>query len=221
MKDVHWGPRQEGGAVFIQIVQGRAVDPPGLRSELDRWQRQLATDADGWLGSTAGTTDDGWSVVVLHFASEQQARRNSDRPEQRAWWREASQHLGEVTLHDAPTVHLFGGGRSDLAGFVQVIQGHIDDLERMASLGGDQEEVLAREAPHVLGVTVAEHADRQGDFTQIVYFTSEQDAWRFEQEPPTQGDEPAQEERRSLMTNLRSFALRHPQLLIPPIVVTY
>jgi hypothetical protein len=118
-------------------------------------------------------------------------------------------------------VRLFGDGRSDLAGYVQVIQGHIDDLERMVSLGGDQEEVLAREAPHILGVTVAEHADRSGDFTQILYFTSEQDAQRFDPEPLTDADEPAQQERRSLMTNLRSFDLQDPQLLVPPVVVTY
>ncbi len=207
--------------MFIQVIQGRAIDPAGIHKELDRWLRQLAVDADGWLGSTAGTTEDGWTVVVVHFASEAQARRNSNRPEQRVWWRQASQHLGEVALHDAPTVHLYRDGRSDLAGFVQVIQGHSDDLERMASLGGDQEVVLAREAPHVLGVTVAEHADRPGDFTQVVYFTSEQDAQNFEQDPPTEGDEVAQEERRRLLTNLRSFDLRHPQLLEPPQVVTY
>jgi hypothetical protein len=207
--------------VFIQVMQGQALDPPGIHRELSRWQRQLATDADGWLGATAGVTEDGWSVVVMHFESETQARRNSDRPEQRAWWREASQHLAEVAFHDAPKVHLFGDGRSDQAGYVRVIQGHVDDLERMASLGGDQEDLLAREAPHILGVTVAEHADRPGDFTQIVYFTSEQDARRFEREPPTGADEPAQEERRRLMTNLRSFDLRQPQMLVPPVVVTY
>jgi hypothetical protein len=207
--------------MFIQVIQGRALDPAGIRRELNRWQRQLATDADGWLGATAGVTEDGWSVVVMHFDSEQQARRNSDRPEQRAWWREASRHLGEVAFHDAPKVVLFGDGRSDLAGYVQVIQGHIDDLERMASLGGDQEEVLGREAPHILGVTVAEHAHRPGDFTQILYFTSEQDARRFEPEPLTDADELAQEERRGLMTSLRSFDLREPQMLVPPVVMTY
>jgi hypothetical protein len=207
--------------VFIQVIQGRALDPPGIRKALDRWQRQLAVDADGWLGSTAGTTEDGWSVVVVHFASEEQARRNSDRPEQRAWWREASRYLGDIALHDAPKVNLFLDGRSDQAGFVQVIQGHTDDLERVASLGRDREETMAEEAPHILGVTVAEHADRSGDFTQIVYFTSEQAAQLFAPEPPTRTDEPAQEERRSLMTNLRSFDLQDPQMLIPPVVVTY
>jgi hypothetical protein len=156
----------------------------------------------------------------MHFDSEQQAHRNSDRPEHRAWWLEAAQHLSEVAFHDAPTVRLFGDGRSEGAGYVQVIQGHINDPERMASLGGDQE-ILAGEAPHILGVTVAEHADRPGDFTQILYFTSELDAQRFAPEPPTQTDEPAQEERRRLMTNLRSFDLQDPQVLIPPVVVTY
>jgi hypothetical protein len=47
-------------------------------------------------------------------------------------------------------VHRFGDGRSDLASYVQVIQGDVDDLERMASLGGDQEEVPARERTGVL-----------------------------------------------------------------------
>jgi hypothetical protein len=211
----------KGRTMFIQVIQGRATNPPGIRRDLGRWQRQLAADADGWLGSTAGITDDGWSITVVRFASEAQARRNSDRPEQREWWRDASQHLARVALHDAPKVHLYRDGGSDEAGFVQVIQGHSDDLERMASLGRDQEQVLAREAPHILGMTVAEHADRRGDFTQTVYFTSEQDARRAEQEHPTEADEPAPQEPRSLMTNLRYFDLRDPQMLSPSGIHTY
>jgi hypothetical protein len=65
-------------------------------------------------------------------------------------------------------------------------------------------------------MTVAEHADRSGDFTEIVYFTSEQDAQRFEPAPPAEADEPVQEERRRLMTELRCFDLRDPQLLSRP-----
>jgi hypothetical protein len=201
--------------MFIQIIQGRATNPPGIRRDLGRWQRQLAAGADGWLGSTSGITEDGWSVSVIRFASAEHARRNRERPEQREWWRDASQHLARIVSRDAPTVHAYGDGGADQAGFVQVIQGHSDDLERMASLGRDQEQALAREAPHVLGVTVAEHADRPGDFTQIVYFTSEQDARRYDQDPAIEEDEPAQVERRRLMTNLRSFDLRDPQLLTP------
>ena len=104
---------------------------------------------------------------------------------------------------------------------MQVIQGHSDHLERMASLARDQDEVLAREAPHILGVTVAEHADRPGDFTQILYFTSEQDARSYDQDPAIEEDEPAQEERRRLLTSLRFFDLRDPQLLNPSDTPTY
>jgi hypothetical protein len=205
--------------MFIRVIQGRATNPPGIRRDLGRWQRLLAADADGWLGSTTGITEDGWSITAVRFASEAHARRNSNRPEQRMWWRDASQHLARVAVHDAPKVHTYRDGGADQAGFVQVIQGHSDDLERMASLGRDQEEVLAREAPHILGVTVAEHADRPGDFTQIVYYTSEQDARQFE--PPAEADETGQQQRRSLLTNLRSFDLRDPQMLSPSNVYTY
>jgi hypothetical protein len=207
--------------MFIQVIQGRATNPPGIRRDLGRWQRQLAADADGWLGTTTGITDDGWSITVIRFASEAQARRNRDRPEQREWWRDAAQHLAQVAVHDAPKVHSYRDGGVDEAGFVQVLQGHSDDLEGMASLGRDQEEVLAREAPHILGMTVAEHADRPGDFTQIVYFTSEQDARRFQQGPPAEADEPVLEHLRSLMTDSRSFDLRDPQLLSPSDAPTY
>jgi hypothetical protein len=207
--------------MFIQIIQGRATNPPGIRRDLGRWQRQLAADADGWLGTTTGITEDGWSITAVRFASEAQARHNRDRPEQREWWRDASQHLARVVVHDAPKVHTYRDGGSDQAGFVQVIQGHSDDLERMASLGRDQEEILARDAPRILGMTVAEHADRPGDFTQIMYFTSEQDARRFEQERSAEADEPVLEQLRSLMTDSRSFNLRDPQLLSPSDVQTY
>jgi hypothetical protein len=206
--------------MFIQVIQGRATNPPGIRRDLGRWQRQLAADADGWLGSTTGITDDGWSITVIRFASEEQARRNSDRPEQQEWWRDASQHLARVTLHDAPKVHTYRDGGSDQAGFVQVIQGHTGVMERMVSLGRDQA-VQAGESPHVLGMTLAEHADLPGDFTQTVYYTSEQDARRFEQEPLAEAGEPARKELRDLATDLRYFDLREPQMLSPSDIQTY
>jgi hypothetical protein len=207
--------------MFIQIIQGRATNPPGIRRDLGRWHRQLAVGADGWLGSTAGITDDGWSISVVRFASEEQARRNRDRPEQREWWRDAAQHLARIVSHDAPTVHIHQDGGSDEAGFVQITQGHTDDLERMVILERDQQEVLARNAPHVLGMTLAEHADRPGDFTQTVYFTSEQDARRAEQERSGKAYEPALDELSSLKTDLRTFDLRDPQMLSPSDTPTY
>jgi hypothetical protein len=207
--------------MFIGVIQGRATNPPGIRRDLGRWQRQLAAGADGWLGSTTGITEDGWSITVVRFASEEQARRNRDRPEQREWWRDASQHLARVVSHDAPTVHSFRDGGADHAGFVQILQGHSDDMERMVNLELDQEEVLAQSSPHVLGMTLAEHADRAGDFTKTVYFTSEQDARSSEEERSGKPAVPALDELGSLVTNLRSFDLRDPQMLSPSDTPTY
>jgi hypothetical protein len=207
--------------MFIQVIQGRATNPPGIRRDLGRWQRQLAAGADGWLGTTTGITEDGWSMSVIRFASGDHAHRNGERPEQREWWRDASQHLARVVFHDASRVHTYLDVGSDEAGFVQIIQGRTDDMERMVSLGRDQEAVLARDAPYVLGMMLAEHDDRPGEFTKTTYFSSEQDARRAEQEPSATADEPALKEQRSLMLDLRYFYLRDPQMLSPTDAPTY
>jgi hypothetical protein len=52
-------------------------------------------------------------------------------------------------------------------------------MARLAALGRAREQTLAEQAPHILGMTVAEHADRRGDFTQTVYFTSQEEARWF------------------------------------------
>ena len=200
--------------MFIQVIQGRVTDPDGIRGALDRWKVELQPGAEGWLGSTSGITEDGRFIAVVRFGSEELARRSSDRPEQDAWWIEASRHLTEVAFHDSTRVHTYREGGSDQAGFVQVIQGHSDDMERLAALGRAQEAVMAERAPHILGMTVAEHADRPGDFTQTVYFTSEEDARRFERERPAEAD-PDMAEVFSLMGDLRYFDLREPRLDSP------
>jgi hypothetical protein len=197
--------------MFIQVIQGRATNPDGIRGELDRWRAELAPGAEGWLGSTGGITDDGRFIGVVRFQSEELARRNSDRPEQGAWWSELSKHLAEVVFHDSARVHTYKEGGSDQAGFVQVIQGHTEEMERLAELGRAQEQTLANQAPHILGMTVAEHADRPGDFTQTVYFTSEEEARRFERERPAESEP----EILGLMRDLRYFDLREPWLDSP------
>jgi len=68
--------------MFVQVIRGQATDPQELRGALDTWSEQLAPGAMGWLGSTAGVTDDGQFVGIARFESEDAARRNSDRPEQ-------------------------------------------------------------------------------------------------------------------------------------------
>ena len=200
--------------MFVQVIQGQVADPGQVRAALDRWSQQLAAGAPGWLGSTAGVTGNGRFVALARFESAEAARRNSDRPEQGDWWNQMATHLAEVAFHDSARVHAYKEGGSDAAGFVQVIQGHTEDMERLAALGRAQEAVMAEQAPHVLGMTVAEHADRAGDFTQTVYFTSEQEARRRERERPAESD-PGMAEVFSLMSDLRYFDLREPWLESP------
>ena len=107
--------------VFVQVIQGQVTDAGKVRAAMDRWAQELAPGADGWLGSTAGVTDDGRFIALARFESEEAARRNSDRPEQDAWWSQASKHLAEVAFHDSTRVHTYREGGSDQAGFVQVI----------------------------------------------------------------------------------------------------
>lgn len=200
--------------MFVQVIQGRAVDVDGIRGEMDRWTAELQPGAIGWLGSTSGVSDDGRFIALARFESEEAARRNSGRPEQDAWWSQASKHLAEVVFHDSARVHTYKEGGSDDAGFVQVIQGHSDEMERLAAMARSREEQFASQAPHILGLTVVEHADRPGDFTQAVYFTSEEEARRYEREHPAESD-PEMAEVFSLMSDLRYFDLRDPWLESP------
>ncbi len=181
---------------------------------MDRWRAELEPRASGWLGSTSGVTDDGRWIALVRFESEDAARRNSERPEQGAWWSRISQHIADVVFHDSARVHTFKDGGSDQAGFVQVIQGHSEEMEHLAILALSREDQLTQEAPHILGMTVAEHADRPGDFTQAVYFTSEEDARRWERGHPAES-EPGLAEIFSLMTDLRYFDVRNPWLESP------
>jgi SnoaL-like domain len=85
---------------------------------------------------------------------------------------------------------------------------------RLAALARAQEQELAEQAPHIIGMTVAEHADQPGDFVQTVYFTAEAGTRRYEREHPVESD-PQWAEAFRLMRDLRYFDLREPRLDSP------
>ena len=160
--------------MFVQVIQGRVSDKAGLKANFDRWPEEVGPGADGFLGATAGVTEDGEFVAIARFETEEAARANSNRPEQDAWAKEvASYFAGEQTFIDCPQVDVFLGGGSDDAGFVQVMQGRAD-REQLAGQAAEMEEALRLMRPDVLGGYMAWHGD--GRFTQAVYFTSEAEA---------------------------------------------
>jgi hypothetical protein len=172
--------------MFVQVIRGQVSDVEHVRAALERWLRDLAPGAAGWLGSTGGVTDDGRFVALARFESADAARRNSERPEQDAWWSDVSKGFtGDVTFDDSEDVLVDAVGDLDAAGFVQVIRGRTTDPRRARELmHGDSEEWRAFR-PDVLGSVDVLSDD--GRFTTAIYFTSEQEAREGERkEPPPQ-----------------------------------
>ena len=91
--------------MFVQVITGKTSKAAEVRAAVDRWEKDLAPGAEGWLGSTAGVTEDGRLVALARFESEEAAQRNSDRPEQGEWWAEVAKLLdGEATFRNSVNV---------------------------------------------------------------------------------------------------------------------
>jgi hypothetical protein len=202
--------------MFAQVIQGRTSDPDALRAATEQWVEELSPGAVGWLGSTAGVTDDGRVVLVARFESADAARHNSDRPEQGRWWEDARRLFdGEPTFLESDDVVLDLAGDPAEAGFVQVMQGRVSDYERakkvMTALPAD---AMAAYRPDVLGTVMIGSGD--GGWTQVIYFTSEDEARAGEgKEPPAEMTE-AMQEIGSLTVGETTFLdLRRPLLHAP------
>jgi hypothetical protein len=172
--------------MFIRILRGQALDGAATRAELGRWHRELAAGHAGWQRLTAGVGDGGELVLVLRFDTEAAARHDRERPELAAWQAQAERHLaGPGRWYDCPVVHTMKAGDSAEAGFVRVVQGRLADPVRLAAMRAEVERTLRDRAPHVLGVTVAEHADGTG-FTELTYLTSEREARAADRQMPVE-----------------------------------
>jgi len=201
--------------MFVQIFQGQVTDQAQLHAALEQWSRRLAPGAPGWLGSTAGVTDDGRFVGLARFESEQAARRNSDRPEQSQWWAEtASLFTREVTFRDSTDVTVDVRGDPDTAGFVQVMQGRGSDPDRARELLAQNPDEWAAFRPEVIGSVSVGHED--GAYTMALYFTSEAAAREGErQEPPPELKAQMEEMGKLTIGEPEFFDLRQPWLYSP------
>jgi hypothetical protein len=202
--------------MFAQVIQGRTSDAEGLRAALDRWVQDLAPGSIGWLGSTGGVTDDGRFVAVVRFESADAAARNSQRPEQSAWWEETQRLFdGEVTFRDSEDVTVDLQGDPERAGFVQIMQGRVTDPARAKALMGEMNtEAMAAMRPDVLGSVSIGHDG--GDWTQVIYFTSEAEAREGEKKEAPPEMQAAMDEMMKLSAGPPDFLdLRQPALHSP------
>ncbi len=201
--------------MFVQVIQGQVADVGGMRAEMDRWLKDLAPGAAGWLGSTAGVTEDGRSIALVRFESEDAARRNSDRPEQGQWWDEMSKLFrGEVSFRDSTHVDVDTNGNPDDAGFVQVIQGRGSDPDRARELMNQDSDKWAEYRPDVIGSLGVAHDG--GVYTMALYFTSEEAAREGETKEPPAELKAQMEEMDALSIGVPEFFdLRQPWLDSP------
>ena len=201
--------------MFVQVTQGKTSQAEALYEAMERWRSDLAAGAAGWLGTTAGVTDDGRAIAVYRFESEEAARRMSERPEQEQWWTEAKQHFdAEPIVQFSSEVTLDLRGDPDQAGFVQFRQGRVSDPDRAKELMARHSGELAAARPDVLGNIVVEHGD--GAYTTVSYFTSEAEARQGEQKPVPAELQPDMEEMGKLSIGAPEyFDLPRPMILSP------
>jgi antibiotic biosynthesis monooxygenase (ABM) superfamily enzyme len=197
--------------MFMQIIQGKVKDADAVRSTMDRWLTDVQPGAVGWLGGTFGVSDDNQLIACVRFDSHESATANSNRPEQTAWWNELEPLFdGPVDFHDCDDVTLFLQGGSDEAGFVQVIQSRVrpENRARLLELGQQEDAVLSKYRPDVIGGTLAIDAD--GVVTETVSFTSEAEARAGEKQDFPPEVTKRLEEQMSLVEDVHFIDLHHP-----------
>ena len=201
--------------MFVQVIRGRVSDPDRFGAQLRRWQTDLAPGALGWLGSTAGVTEDGQALAVARFESPEAAQRNGDRPEQTAWWDEtAALFSGDPVFHDSTSVEVDLAGDPDRAGFVQVMEGRTSDPERARRLLAEDPTDWRSYRPEILGTLSLEH---DGDaWTMVMYFSSEAAAREGEQREAPPESQAVMKELGTLMLGEPTFYdLKEPWMSAP------
>ncbi|HEY4397890.1 MAG TPA: hypothetical protein VGO28_09470 [Acidimicrobiia bacterium] len=196
--------------MFVQVIEGRVSDRERLHRQMDRWQMDLRPGATGFLGSTAGVTDDGHGIAFARFESAAAAKANSERPEQGRWWAETEAcFAGDVTFTDSDDVETFLGGGSNDAGFVQVMRGSAD-RDQLHALDASMEKVAASWRPDIIGgLRIWTGPDR---YTEANYFTSEAEAREGEKQPPPSELAAQAPDFEKLMANVEYSDLRDPWL---------
>jgi len=190
--------------MFVQIIRGTVSDPKAVDDNFNRWSKELAPGAEGWLGTTGGVTEDGQLFIMVRFDSEEAARANSERPEQSQFWSETSKQFDrEPTFQDSTDVTVEVIGELDSAGFVQVMTGQVTDPDRAKQLMAEQPDMQSLR-PDILGSVWVGHED--GNWTMVIYFTSEEAARQGEQKemPP---------EVAAIMDEMQSLSVGAPEFL--------
>ena len=197
--------------MFIQVIRSKVNDKAAMRARMDDWQEKMRPGAVGYLGTTAGFLDDGSIVICARFESQEAAMKNSNRPEQDAWFQETSAAFGgEPEFIDVTDVEQWLDGGADDAGFVQVMIGHSPDRDRLRARANEDTDQLRAARPEIIGGMQGVFGD--DGFVNIAYFTSEGAARQGEsQDPPPEAAEMVNEFQQ-LLGNVEFLDIHEPLL---------
>jgi hypothetical protein len=197
--------------MFVQVIKGKVKDAAALRARSEQWESELKPGAKGYLGATEGVADDGTFIAVVRFESEEAARTNSDRPEQSAWWEETSKLFdGDVSFRNSSDIDTMLGGGSDDAGFVQIMEGRTTNQARLREMMPQFEAEMPKTRPDLIGGMTVWHDG--GQYTDVIYFRSEEEARAGEKQDMTSEMTPELEEMMTLVEVTEYIDLREPWL---------
>jgi len=196
--------------MFVQMFEGRVSDRDGLRRQMDKWESELRAGAKGFLGSTAGVTDDGHAIVFARFESAAAAKANNDRPEQGRWWAETEKTFdGPVSFTDSEDTQTFLGGGSDDAGFVQIMKGSAD-RNQMREIDQAFEQHAPSWRTDILGVMRVWTGPET--YVEAAYFKSEAEAREGEKKEPPPELAEQMGEFEAMTANIEFLDLKEPWL---------
>jgi hypothetical protein len=197
--------------MFGQVIQGHTSDPAGVHTAMDRWVRDLSPGAVGWIRTTAGVTHDAEFIAVVQFDSEEAARAHSDRRDQHRWWADFCAVLDrEVTVRNGLRTEVFLAGDLGRAGWVQVVQGGVSDIDLARKRLPALQEALKVHLPALLGTVTVELG--AGRFTRVLYFSTEDEARASELERPPEIQALDEEARQLVVPPVEFLDLREPWL---------
>ncbi|WP_198318710.1 hypothetical protein [Pseudofrankia inefficax] len=206
-----------GGAevvMFLQVIQGRVPDRTAMRAQHEKWAAQIGADAPGWLGSTAGITEDDRFICLSRFSSVEALARLAARSDQREWWGHTERlFLGPVVRSEFLDVAVMLEDGTDSAGFVQIIQGRAADAGRLHALEKELLRYLPDGRPDIVGGLAATGPD--GRFVRAFFFSSEELARAGEHGEQLPELEEILFELRSLTGEPTYHDLRHPWFASP------
>jgi hypothetical protein len=180
---------------------------------MDDWVSALRSEAPGFLGATAGVTDDGRAIALLRFESVAAASANTSAhlPEAGPWWVEADKIFnGPMTVTDSEDAETFLGGGSNDAGFVEIIKGRAIDRAQLREMDAIIERVARSWRPELIGSFRVWTGP--GSYVEADYFTSEADMREGQQKEPPAELAGRKDVFEAMMANVELLNIRDPLL---------